>query len=179
MTFALGATSLSRLGGVHPKLVAVVQHAINLTIQDFTVQEGLRTLETQKEYMARGVTRTMASKHLKQADGYGHAVDLVPWVDGQPRWEWPPIYNIASAMREAALQTGVILRWGGVWDRKLNELMPGPGSLKAAVLEYQGRLAGPDFLDGPHDELGEAEEEDDGENPGGVRPRRIAGACRL
>ena len=45
---------------------------------DFSVREGVRTPETQKEYVAKGVSKTMASKHLIQPDGYGHAVDLYP-----------------------------------------------------------------------------------------------------
>lgn len=153
MTFSLGSTSLARLSGVHPDLIMVVQTAITLTTQDFTVQEGLRSAATQKEYLARGVTKTLDSKHLLQPDGFGHAVDLVPWIAEQPRWEWPPIYNIAAAMRAAAEQHNVAIRWGGVWDRHIADLPDTPDGLADAVKAYSLRHPGPDFLDGPHMEL--------------------------
>lgn len=153
MTFILGAKSLANLQGVHPKLGAVVQLAISQTAQDFTVQEGLRTSARQRLLVASGASQTLNSKHLQQPDGFGHAVDLVPWIDGQPRWEWGPIYHIAAAMREAASICATPIRWGGVWDRRLNDLPEGVGALKAAVQAYSARHPGPDFLDGPHFEL--------------------------
>ena len=80
-TYTLGKTSLSKLNGVHPDLVKVIKRAIELTSQDFSVNEGLRTLERQKRLVAAGASRTLNSKHLKQSDGYGHASDLIPWGD--------------------------------------------------------------------------------------------------
>ena len=153
MTFALGKRSMERLNGVHPRLDMVVETAITISTQDFTVFEGLRTLERQRELVRTGASKTLNSKHIEQDDSFGHAVDLVPWIDGQARWEWGPIYPIASAMREAAVIHSVNIRWGGVWDRRLNDLPPGANALKAAVQAYSVRHPGPDFLDGPHYEL--------------------------
>src|SRR4051812_13492957 len=99
MTYALGAGSKARLVGVHPRLVAVVERAIVLSAQDFAVVDGLRSLATQQALVAKGASKTLDSKHLKQPDGYGHAVDLVPFHDGAPRWEWPLIYPVAHAVR--------------------------------------------------------------------------------
>jgi peptidoglycan L-alanyl-D-glutamate endopeptidase CwlK len=155
MTYELGAGSRSRLAGVHPRLVAVVERAMSLTEQDFTVQEGLRTIERQRQLVAKGASKTMASKHIVQADGFGHAVDLVPFEDG-PRWEWPLIYPVAHAMRTAAEALGVNLVWGGVWDRQLGGLSASPEGLKADVATYCVRHPGPDFLDGPHYQLSDA-----------------------
>ena len=153
MTYALGRTSLANLSGVHPDLVRVVKRAIELTEQDFAVFEGLRSMDTQREYVKRGVSRTMNSKHLRQPDGTGHAVDLVPWIGNMPRWEWPAVYVLQAAVQAAAIETGVLLRWGGVWDRKLNLLQTGPEGLKAEVQAYNARHPGKDFNDGPHVEL--------------------------
>jgi len=114
--FRFGSTSEAKLIGVHPKLVAVVRRALVLSPQDFSVHDGLRDLETQRLYVARGASKTMNSKHLVQEDGYGHAVDLVPYVNGSLRWEWPLIYPIAGAMRTAAEEHGVLIRWGGSWS---------------------------------------------------------------
>jgi peptidoglycan L-alanyl-D-glutamate endopeptidase CwlK len=150
MPYTLGVKSLANLAGVHPDLSRVVKRAILISGQDFGVHEGLRSEATQAEYLRRGVTKTKNSKHLKQTDGFSHAVDLVPYLNGVLRWEWPLIYPIALAMRAAAVEYGVKLRWGGVWDKSLNEL---PSGLEGAVHDYSARHPGPDFLDGPHYEL--------------------------
>jgi len=71
--FNLGKASRGRLIGVHPRLVEVVELAIKLSAQDFSVHEGVRTLAKQKEYFARGASKTMNSMHLRQPDGNGHA----------------------------------------------------------------------------------------------------------
>ncbi|MGF7152603.1 M15 family metallopeptidase domain-containing protein [Novosphingobium gossypii] len=153
MTYILGQRSLAQLAGVRPKLVSVVKRAIALTSQDFTVQEGLRSTETQRLYVKRGVSKTMNSKHLKQPDGYGHAVDLVPWINGQPRWEWPLIWAIAQAVDQASEELGVKVIWGAVWDRRMDQYGGGAAELKAEVEAYKKRHPGPDFLDGPHYQL--------------------------
>lgn len=151
--YQLGKTSRQRLQGVDPRLVRCVERAIQLTTQDFTVLEGVRSIETQRDYVRRGVSQTMNSRHLRQPDGYGKAVDLVPWAGGMPRWEWPLIYPIAEAMRRAAVELGVPIRWGGAWT-SLNAI--GPGGAKRAVDAYaaarkaQKKAA---FLDGPHYEI--------------------------
>lgn len=151
-SFVLGRVSLGTLRGVHPALAAVVHTAITLTSQDFIVYEGVRTPARQREYYARGVTRTLNSMHMLQPDGTGHAVDLVPWIDGTARWEWPPIYLIADAMRAAVRQQSPVPRivWGGVWDRGLADML---GDIRSHVSAYCARHPGPDFIDGPHFEI--------------------------
>lgn len=155
MTFSLGEKSKARLVGVHPSLVAVVESAIGGTKQDFTVFDGRRTLEKQKALKASGASKTLKSKHLIQGDGFGHAVDLVPWIGGEPRWEWGPTYEIALAVQRAAASLGVTnIYWGGVWDRPLVALPSTIKGIQAAVKEYCARHPGPDFIDGPHYQLG-------------------------
>jgi len=165
MAYALGKKSKSNLEGVHPVLANVVTRAIKLTTQDFQVFEGLRSLTRQQEYVKRGVSKTLNSKHRIQADGYGHAVDLVPMIDKTLRWEWGAIYPIAAAMLLAALDAGVSsrIKWGGIWDRDLDQLIRSCPALatipsltehlKIQILAYQKRHPGPDFLDGPHFEM--------------------------
>ncbi|MDC7808783.1 M15 family metallopeptidase [Sphingomonas koreensis] len=156
MSFRLGTGSRRELAGVHPRLVAVVERAIILTNQDFTVHDGLRTEAEQREYVRRGVSKTLASKHIRQGDGFGHAVDLVPYVNGRLRWEWKPIFSIAAAVRDAAEAEGLALIWGGVWDRKLGELGRGSAAMEQAVNAYVARRRGMGktaFIDGPHFEL--------------------------
>lgn len=110
MTYVLGPKSLERLQGVHPDLVRVVKHAIAMSPVDFTVLEGLRTLDRQKQLMAQGATKTMNSRHLT-----GHAVDLAPVIDGTVSWDWPLYHKLAPAVKQAAKELGVAITWGGDW----------------------------------------------------------------
>ncbi len=114
----LSKRSLARLAGVHPDLVKVVERAIEITANDFTVTCGVRTEKEQAENVKKGVSKTMKSKHLPQPDGYSHAVDLAPLVDGKPSWNWGrPYDDVSSAMKRAAAELGVAIQWGGDWKR--------------------------------------------------------------
>lgn len=108
--FKLGATSLSRLKGVHPDLAKVVKRAIELTPIDFTVLEGLRTKERQAALVAKGASKTMNSYHIT-----GHAVDIAPLVDGKVTWDWKYYRQLAPAVKQAAKELGVTVEWGGDW----------------------------------------------------------------
>ena len=110
MSYALGERSRQRLEGVHPDLVQVVERAIQITPVDFTVLEGLRTIQRQQELLAPGATTTLKSRHLT-----GHAVDLGALVGGKVRWDWPLYHKIAAAVKQAAKEVGVPIEWGGDW----------------------------------------------------------------
>ena len=110
MTFYLSARSQLLLKDVHPDLKAVVEEAIKITTVDFTVLEGRRTLERQKELVAKGASQTMNSRHLT-----GHAVDLGAVVNGEVHWHWPLYDKIADAMLEAAAKLQISIIWGGSW----------------------------------------------------------------
>ena len=107
MTYNLSNKSLAKLDGVHPDLVAVVKRAIQISEQDFSVGEGLRSLSRQRELVNTGKSTTMNSRHLT-----GHAVDLFPYPLS---WDWHYFYPIADAMKQAAKELDVDLEWGGDW----------------------------------------------------------------
>lgn len=110
MSFTLSARSLRRLEGVHPDLVRVIKRAIQTSTVDFTVLEGVRTLATQRQYVATGKSKTMNSRHLT-----GHAVDIAPVVNGSVSWNWDHFYPLADAVKAAAKAEGVPITWGGDW----------------------------------------------------------------
>ena len=115
-TFKLGTRSYQSLSGVHPDLVAVVERAIEITEVDFTVIEGLRSRERQKQLVAEGKSKTMNSRHLT-----GHAVDIVPWPVS---WEREDFIPIVEAMKQAAKELDIPVvhghDWG--WDSPHHEL---------------------------------------------------------
>ena len=149
MTFKLSQRSHDRLVGVNPKLVEVVNRAIQVTTVDFGVTEGLRTIETQEAYVKAGKSQTMNSKHIG-----GNAVDLVAYIGGGVSWELNLYDNIAEAMREAALEVGLPLRWGAAWN--VPDICKWTGSMEDAMNHYiderrsQNRRP---FIDAPHFEI--------------------------
>jgi len=110
MAFRLSQRSLTRLTGVHPRMVALVKEAITLSPVDFMVTEGLRTPERQAALFRAGASRTKNSRHLT-----GHAIDVAALVDGQVRWDWPLYARIAAAFKAAAARQGTAIVWGGDW----------------------------------------------------------------
>jgi len=149
VTFKLSKRSHDRLFGVNPKLVAVVNRAIELTTVDFGVTEGLRTVETQEAYVKAGKSQTMDSKHIG-----GNAVDLVAYINGGVSWELNLYDNIAEAMRTAAIENDLPLRWGAAWN--VPDICKWTGSMEDAMNHYiderrrQGRRP---FIDAPHFEI--------------------------
>lgn len=109
MSYILGPKSLEKLKGVHPDLQRVVHRAIDISKTDFSVLEGLRTLERQKTLLAAGKSTTLHSRHIT-----GHAVDIIPFPVS---WDWPDYAPIAEAMKKAAKDLGIDLEWGGDWTR--------------------------------------------------------------
>ena len=108
MSYKLGTRSLQSLSGVHPDMVAVVKKAIEITGVDFTVIEGIRNINRQRELFKAGKSTTMNSRHIT-----GHAVDMVPWpVD----WEDLERFEVMSeAMKAAAEELEIPIVWGGDW----------------------------------------------------------------
>lgn len=113
--FYLSQRSLDNLEGVHYDLVSVIERAIQISPYDFGVSEGLRTLETQKEYLESGKTTTMNSMHLPQEDGLSHAVDLFVIVNGKVTWEHKHFRKVIQAIFTAAIELGVQVEAGALW----------------------------------------------------------------
>lgn len=125
--FCFSARSNNNLKGVNAALVKVVRRALELSVVDFGVIEGIRTVERQKELVATGKSQTINSRHIT-----GHAIDLLPagadWSDYKC---WLPVLD---AVHCAGKELGVKLRFGITWTDNPND--------KPAK-----------FLDAPHIEL--------------------------
>lgn len=151
--FKFGRKSETELVGVKPELVNIARLALKLSTQDFMIFDGLRTLEEQKAYVAKGTSKTLNSKHLKQSDGYSHAIDCVPVnSNGLPVWDWNLIWPVAFAVDEAATRLGFAknIVWGGAWDRRLSDFGGNAQLYKKETELYAQRNPGKSFLDGPH-----------------------------
>jgi peptidoglycan L-alanyl-D-glutamate endopeptidase CwlK len=125
MAYEFSKKSLERLEGVHPDLIRVAVRALSLSPLDFSITQGVRTLEQQKELYAQGrtkpgkkVTWTMKSKHLPQADGFSHAVDFGVHVDGELTWDEKFYLLVGPFFERGADELGVKVEWGGRWKKK-------------------------------------------------------------
>ena len=105
----------SKLAGVHPDLVRVVRGAAELAPLPFIVIEGPRTIERQRQLVAKGASTTMRSRHIPAPNGFAHAVDFAPAPDGVASWDWDLYFPLAKAVKTAATAAGVPVEWGGDW----------------------------------------------------------------
>jgi len=103
-----GKKSRSRMKGVHPRLVNVLNEVVK--IYDVTILEGVRSKERQLELYEKGATKVKDSKHM-----HGLAIDVCPYpVD----WEdTKRFFYMAGIVMAIAKQQGVTIRWGGDWNR--------------------------------------------------------------
>ena len=119
---SLSPNSITKLYGVHPKLVNLMQEAIKNSPYMFIISQGVRTAEYQNSLYQQG--RTIPGKIVTNADGYkvksnhqiksdglGHAVDIaimdgkkVDWDDGI-KLDWiskdlPPVTTVKLGEKE-------------------------------------------------------------------------------
>ena len=106
----LNERSLKALQGVHPDLVRVVHRADELTDLQFIITEGLRTKERQRELFAKGLSKTLNSRHIT-----GHAVDFAPLLDGDVTWKTPAFLPVIKAFRQAAAELKTSIVSGSEW----------------------------------------------------------------
>lgn len=124
---AFSKKSRTMLEQCHPDLQKVMMEAIK--IFDFSVTEGARTIEKQREYYNAGKSKTMNSKHLPKycaeyGRNYSYAIDLLPYFNTEPHVDWNDreeftllagiILGIAKQLREQGKIKSQI-RWGGNW----------------------------------------------------------------
>ena len=149
MAFKFSTRSQEKLIGVDSELKEIVSLAITYTKIDFGVIEGIRTVAQQKALVESGASQTMDSKHLE-----GRAVDLMAYVDGRGCWELNVYDDIADAMKRAAIEIDVAVRWGAAWT--VTDIREWNGTMEEAMNSYidtrRGQRRRP-FIDAPHFEL--------------------------
>lgn len=119
--------SLDNLKGIHPKLVALLKESIKYSPVDFTITDGVRSSYQQHLLYQKGRTLagdivthcdgiTKKSNHQPRADGYGYAVDLYPFINGQVQVNADKqLAIIAQHIKAVASRMNLTIRWGGDW----------------------------------------------------------------
>lgn len=150
MSFQLSQRSLSKLKGVDNRLIECVTLAIQYAKVDFAVTEGVRTPARQRELFIQGASQIKeGGTHVQ-----GRAVDLMAFIGGRASWELNLYDDIADAMKRAAIEVGVGVRWGAAWN--VPDIRNWKGTMEEAMNFYiderrkQGKRP---FIDGPHFEL--------------------------
>jgi len=109
---SFGQQSRDRLATVHPDLRRLFERVV-LT-WDCTVVSARRTHDEQRELVLSGNSQTMESKHLPQADGWAHAIDVVPWPVA-----WDDLERFAAFggyVLGTAADLSIAIRWGRAWN---------------------------------------------------------------
>ena len=127
--FKFGNRSKQRLETCHPDMILIMEEAIK--IFDFSVLEGLRTAEKQKEYYETGRSQLdgvkKLSKHQDHGDGLSYAVDIMPYAKGTNAFSGQDkdkarFYCLGGIVMMSAFklqQEGKIthgIRWGADWN---------------------------------------------------------------
>ena len=100
---------------LHPKMRELMLEAIKETPVDFMIIETVRTIEKQKMYLQKGVSKTMKSRHIPSFNksGLGEAVDIAPYPIC---WTNIERFKMLSAhIKKVAKRLDISITWGGDW----------------------------------------------------------------
>ena len=128
--YNLSHRSRKRLQGVHPELALVFKEAITHSPIDFGIAPdgGVRTAERQNQLFNDPNVKTSAdgykrlsSHQIQDGSRYGHAVDIICYLDGKITWDemhfaiaGGAILATASALKNAGV-ISIDLDWGATF----------------------------------------------------------------
>lgn len=125
----LSPNSITKLYGVHPKLVSLMHEAIKQSPHTFIISQGVRTAEYQNELYQQGRTKpgkivtnadgyNRKSNHQAKSDGLGHAVDITIIINGKAEWNDLTKYKeVGEHICKVAQEMGISISWGGRWKK--------------------------------------------------------------
>jgi len=76
----------------------------------FILTEGLRSKERQRELFAKGLSKTMNSRHI-----VGMAVDFAPILYGEVTWKTPAFLPVIKAFKTASAELKIPIVSGSEW----------------------------------------------------------------
>ena len=107
--------------GVDDRLQDIAHEALRISPIDFGIPEtgGLRSVEVQEYLYNSG--RSKADGRLKRSyHQTGRALDVYAYVDGKASWDTAHLTSVATAMMQAAMNQGVRIEWGGLFQSFLD-----------------------------------------------------------
>lgn len=124
-----GKQSIANLNGVHPNLVRVLKESIKECPVDFSIVEGVRSLQRQQALYKQGRTTkgdivTYAdgiknkSNHQLKNDGFGYAVDVYPYYSGKVQYsDVASLRIITDHIKGVAKKLGIKITCGIDWKK--------------------------------------------------------------
>lgn len=106
-----------KLKTLHPDLIKVVNQCALIYPGIFRVLETDRSAAQQQKNLAKGVSQTSHSRHIRanNKSGYACAVDLGVMLGKVVTWKWPVYSDLNTYMMKAAATVKVPIEWGGNW----------------------------------------------------------------
>lgn len=114
-SFSVKSLNLLNHPKFSPTLRLLLTEAIKDSPIDFTILETVRTLEKQKEYLAKGTTKTLKSRHIPNTNksGYCEAFDIAPYPIN---WQDINRFNkLSEHILKKANQLNIPITWGGTF----------------------------------------------------------------
>lgn len=113
--FKFSKKSLEKLNNplVSPKIRLLMNEAIKTSPIDFSIIETVRTVAQQKLNVAKGVSKTMSSRHIpiNNKSGMCEAVDVAPYPIN-----WRDIKRfkiLGEHIKKVAEKNNIKVKWGG------------------------------------------------------------------
>lgn len=121
--FKFGKISKQRLSTCHPDIQLIMDTFISLSLIDFGIAEGYRSIEDQIKYFKQGKSKIDGYKRRSKHNYKPSlAVDIYPFFNGKAQWDNEHLSYLAGgihAVSEMLLKenkTTHRIRWGGNWD---------------------------------------------------------------
>lgn len=119
MTTKLTKRDISRIEECHPVLQKLWYDCANDNkCPPFIVIDGARTVAEQRRNVAKGVSKTMNSYHIRKGTGFSHATDIAPLINDEASWDWKHYYPLAKAIKKHIADNKLTIKWGGDWKWK-------------------------------------------------------------
>jgi peptidoglycan L-alanyl-D-glutamate endopeptidase CwlK len=107
-----------RMEGVDNRLITLMRESLRNSPVDFGVAwlGGKRTAKQQNSRYVKGYSQKDGYKRISKHQT-GHAIDVLPYVHGEPVTDDKYYYIIIGVIMATAKHMGIAIRNGGDWDQ--------------------------------------------------------------